>query len=133
MKEILAGTFGSIDKMLSGKKYPQNFRALRMLVEEVLRSAVLIQGVTSFVRLVELPAARAGRSRTMMMWTDNLVKTVIIMMNFSRGALVEDMKGTGFFISWLRKTCHRTSVPLVVTTTHAILRSTFITRKDLIR
>ncbi len=28
MKEILAVTFGSIDKMLSGKKYPQNFRAL---------------------------------------------------------------------------------------------------------
>ena len=41
IKEILAGTFGSNDKMLSGKKYPQNFRALIMLVEEVLRSVVL--------------------------------------------------------------------------------------------
>ena len=47
MKDILAGTFGSIDKILSGKKYPQNFRAFRMLVEEVLRNVVLIKGVTS--------------------------------------------------------------------------------------
>ena len=26
LKEILASSFGSVDKMLSGKKYPQNFR-----------------------------------------------------------------------------------------------------------
>ena len=54
-------------------------------MEEVLRSGVQIQGVTSFVRLVELLEARTGRNRTSKMWTDNLVKTVIIMMNFSRG------------------------------------------------
>ena len=77
MNEILAGTFGCIDKMLSGKKYPHNFRPLGMLVEEVLRSVVLIQGVTSFVRLIEQLEAQAGRSKT--------AKAVIIMMNFSRG------------------------------------------------
>ena len=71
--------------MLSGKKYPQHSRALRMLAKEVLRSVVLIQRVTSFVRLIELIEARAGRNRTVKMWTDNLVKTVIIMMNFSHG------------------------------------------------
>ena len=43
------------------------------------------QGVTSFIRLVELLEARAGRNRTSKMWTENLVKTVIIIMNFSRG------------------------------------------------
>ena len=47
MKEILDGTIGSSDKMLTGKKYTQNFRAFRMLVEGVLRSVVLIKGVTS--------------------------------------------------------------------------------------
>jgi len=84
MKEILAGTFGSVEKMLSGKKYPQNFRALRMLVEELLRDVVLMPEVTSFTRLIEVLEARASCSRTTKMWTDNLVKTVIIMMNFSR-------------------------------------------------
>ena len=46
---------------------------------------------------------------------------------------MEDMKGTGFFISWPRKPCYRTSVLLVVTTTHSMLHSTFITWKDSIR
>lgn len=36
LKEVLCTTFGSVDKMLSGKKYPQNTRALRLLVEELL-------------------------------------------------------------------------------------------------
>ena len=53
-------------------------------MEEVVRSGVQIQGVTSFVRLVELLEARAGRNRTSKMWPDNLVKTVIIITNFSR-------------------------------------------------
>ena len=35
------------------------------------------------------------------------------------------MKGTGFVISWPRKPCCSTYVLLVVTTTHAMLRSTF--------
>ena len=86
IKEILAGTFGSVDKMLNGKKYPQNFRALRMLVEEVLRDVVQMPEVTSFNNLIKVLDARASCSRTTKMWTDNLVKTVIIMMNFSRAA-----------------------------------------------
>jgi len=58
MKEVLAGTFGSVDKMLNGKKYPQNFRALRMLVEELLRDAVQEPEVISFTRLIEVFEAR---------------------------------------------------------------------------
>ena len=30
MNEILAWTFGSVEKMLSGKKYPQNVQAIIM-------------------------------------------------------------------------------------------------------
>ena len=46
---------------------------------------------------------------------------------------VEDMKGTRFFISRLQKPRFLIYVLLVVTTKHAMLRSTFITRKDSIR
>ena len=35
--EILSVAFGGLLKMLSGKKFPQHVRALRMLVEELLR------------------------------------------------------------------------------------------------
>ena len=95
-------------------------------MEEMLRSVVQIQGVTSFVSFVELLETRASLSRTTKMWTDNFVKTVIKIINFSR-ALVEDMKGTGLFISWLLMLCYLISVLLVITTMYAMLRSSFIT------
>ena len=36
LAEVLKSAFGRVDKMLLGKKYPQNLRALRMCAEEVL-------------------------------------------------------------------------------------------------
>ena len=36
IKSILASTFGSVEKMMQGKKYPQNFRALKMVAEVVV-------------------------------------------------------------------------------------------------
>ena len=33
---LLKSAFGSVEKMLSGKQFPQNFWALRMVVEELL-------------------------------------------------------------------------------------------------
>ena len=37
LENVLSEVFGGVTKMLSGKKYPQNVRALRMLAEEILR------------------------------------------------------------------------------------------------
>ena len=44
--EILSVAFGGVLKMLSGKKFPQNVRALRMLVEELLRSSGKTASIT---------------------------------------------------------------------------------------
>ena len=38
--EILESTFGGVQKMIIGKKYPQNTRAFRLLDEELLRPIV---------------------------------------------------------------------------------------------
>ena len=40
LSNILCGTFGTVNKMLQGKKYPQHIRALRLLTEELLRPIV---------------------------------------------------------------------------------------------
>ena len=37
LEELMNSAFGGVLKMLSGKKYPQNLRPLRMVVEELLR------------------------------------------------------------------------------------------------
>ena len=38
--EVLEAAFGGVAKMLSGKKYPQNFLALVLLTEELLRPII---------------------------------------------------------------------------------------------
>ena len=35
LEELMNSAFGGVLKMLSGKKYPQNLRPLRMVVEEL--------------------------------------------------------------------------------------------------
>ena len=37
LEEILSSSFGGVPNMLAGKRFPQNFRALRIVVEELLR------------------------------------------------------------------------------------------------
>ena len=64
IKQVLTGTFESVDKMLSGKNDPQNFRAMRSLVKEVLRSVIM----------TELDK-RASCSRTVKVWSDHMFIT----------------------------------------------------------
>ena len=61
VKKVLAG---SIDKMLDGMKYPQHYRALRMLVEKLCRDVVQEPEVISFTRLIEVLEVRASCSMT---------------------------------------------------------------------
>ena len=86
LKEILAGTFGSVDKILSGKKYPQNFRSLCMVAEVVLQTVLHEEGISSFNELLSALDKHAVGSRTAKLWRDNFIKPVIIMMSFSRAA-----------------------------------------------
>ena len=44
-EEVLVSTFGGVKKMLTGKKFPNNVRAFRLLTEEVLRSVLLTHDV----------------------------------------------------------------------------------------
>ena len=47
MKGILEKAFGGVLKMLIGKNHPQNLRALRMLMDEVLRPLLKDGEITS--------------------------------------------------------------------------------------
>ena len=41
MSDVMECAFGGVPRVLTGKRFPQNFRALRMVVEELPRSMVL--------------------------------------------------------------------------------------------
>ena len=75
--------FGGVAKMLSGKNYPQNVRALRLVVEELLRT-VINDNTQSYQDLMRELRHRASLSRTCKLWLDNLIKPVLIIMLFIR-------------------------------------------------
>lgn len=91
LKALLSATFGSVEKMVSGKKYPQNFRALRMLTEEMLRN-LLEQNpeIISMDDLLMCLNERSKLSKTTKLWTDILVKGMFIMTAFVRGVHEQD-------------------------------------------
>ena len=82
LEDILSTSFGGVIKMLAGKKFPQNYRAFRLLTEELLRD--LISESTSHDDLMLELERRALASRTTRLWLDSFVKPTFIMMLFVR-------------------------------------------------
>ena len=88
LKEIMSTTFGSVDKMLQSKKYPQNVRALRLLIEELLRPVFEKENarLTSMGDLDDVLDELAAQSRTTKMWVNNVIKPTFLMMKFCRAS-----------------------------------------------
>lgn len=70
--------------MMSGKKLPQNVRALRLVAELLLRpilSEYVFQNMTELESFLDDLCKMSGTSR---LWIDCLIKPVFIMMVFIR-------------------------------------------------
>jgi len=78
--EIMASTFGGVSKMLNGKKFSQNTRALRLVVEELLRTLFNTEDLTGYHDLKRAFEAVAHDNRTAKIWIDYLIRAVFIMM-----------------------------------------------------
>ena len=64
LSEIMESTFGGVSKMLTGKKFPQNMRALRLVVEELLRPLFEAENMNCFRDLESILEDIARESRT---------------------------------------------------------------------
>ena len=84
LSEILDSTFGGVQKMLTGKKFPQNMRALRLVVEELLRHLFERIELDSYRDMVKVLDDIGRRSRTSRVWIECLIKAVFIMMVYVR-------------------------------------------------
>ncbi len=82
--EVLSVAFGGVLKMLSGKKYPDNVRALRMLVEEILRPVIAKHQITSMTELQHILHDVSLQSRTAKLWVECLIDPVFIIMKYVR-------------------------------------------------
>ncbi len=85
---ILKHAFGGVEKMLSGKKYPQNVRAFRLLTEELLRKH--LDGVETFDDLDQFLTDMSSRSNTSKLWVDCFIRPTLIMMTFTRAERESD-------------------------------------------
>ena len=82
LSELLRAAFGSVDKMLLGKNFPQNFRALRLVVKELLRGS--IEDMIKMGDLTLFLDNISEQSPTSKLWVDNLIRPVLYMMLFVR-------------------------------------------------
>ena len=82
LEEVLKCSFGSVANMLAGKCFPQNVRALRLVVGELLREFLVMTDCYS--DLMEALGDAATQSKTTEMWVENLVKPVFIIIFFVR-------------------------------------------------
>ena len=74
--------FGGVAKMLIGKKYPQNCRALRLVLEELLGN--ILDQVDSYDALMAVLEERATHSQTTKLWLDLFIKPVFLLMMYTR-------------------------------------------------
>jgi len=84
MTEILSEAFAGVLKMLTGKQYPDNVRALRMLVEEIIRPLFQTQNLGCMADLLQALDDAASHSRTAKLWVNCLFKPVFTIMKYIR-------------------------------------------------
>ena len=82
LETILQAAFGGVHSMLSGKKFPQNIRALHLLTEELLRGTIV--QMDSHDSLMKVLDDKTKESRTTKLWVENLIKPVMLIMMFVR-------------------------------------------------
>jgi len=87
LKEILSTTFDSIEKMLQGKEYPQNARALRLLTERTPPSVLeKNSGKTIMDDLENALAELSALSCNIKLWVYNIIKPTFLTMRFYRAS-----------------------------------------------
>ena len=82
LSDILSEVFGGVPKMMSGKKFPQNVRALRMMAEEVVCGLFMDHHFENTEDLMKALDQIASESRTVKLWVEILVKRVLLMMTY---------------------------------------------------
>ena len=82
LEQLMKSSFAGVEKMLLGKKFPMNVRALRIVVVELLR--MYIDENTTCDDLTKLLIDLSGRSCVAENWINNLVYPIMLIMLYVR-------------------------------------------------
>jgi hypothetical protein len=80
LEDIMKAAFGSVAKMLTGNKYPQNTRDLGLIVEEILRDTLSL--VDLYHELLDKLFKMTEASRISKHWVNNLILPIFLIMIF---------------------------------------------------
>ena len=85
LSEIMYAVFGSVEKMLTGKLWPENQRALRQTACELLRPILLNKPEIDTMEKLEAELEDlSSKSKTCKMWVDLIIKPTFLLMLHSR-------------------------------------------------
>ena len=82
LDRLMKAAFGGVEKMLIGKKFPLNVRALRIVVIELLRN--IIKADTTQGDMISTFQTLSKKSILAKHWIDNLIYPVFLMMMYVR-------------------------------------------------
>ena len=82
LTEALSAAFGGVLKMLSGKKFPENVRALRMLTECLLEPILTTESTADMDELHAILNRAASKTWTAHLWVDCVIKPVFIILRY---------------------------------------------------
>ena len=84
LEKIMAQVFSGVKKMLDGRKYPDSFRALRFVAEELLRDVVNPGEFETTDKLVNNLQEVLSESRTSQVWIKHFINSLLIAMRYAR-------------------------------------------------
>ena len=90
LSDKMSSVFGGVSKMLTGKKFPQNVRALRMVAEEALRGIIQDKPLYCSGDLMQIFETEATKSQTTKLSVDVLIKPDLLTMMFVRAEREDD-------------------------------------------
>ena len=80
LKEVMKSAFAGVEKMLLGKKFPSNIRALRMVLIELLRNN--LPQIRSYNEFESWLNELVQKSKLACHWVDNFIKPVLIALTY---------------------------------------------------
>ena len=108
--DTLSSAFGVVLNMLTGKKFPENVRALRILVENLIRPVIAQHSPESMYDLLKILEDASSKTRTAKLWVDRLIKPVFVIMRYIRAEQESDWE--------LHLECVREMIPLFFVKEH---------------
>ena len=76
LEGVLSEQFGGVKKMMTGKKFPENVRAFRLLLEELLWPIFSNATVETIGDLKGVLENLASKSHTKQLWVDCFVNSI---------------------------------------------------------